>query len=163
MAYGIESPLPHPPDGCFGIEVAARQFEVSAGQLKRYVREGLLIPLKSRRGIAYYTGRDREWITTIGRLLEEAHLSFDEIRRLIVSRCTCWKIRHCDFHSKNECPLISDSSKPCWVNRYRCPVLCSYPCYSCTVYRSAPQCDALKEALNAAAPGAAAGSCYYGG
>jgi hypothetical protein len=163
MTYGIESPLPHPPAGCLRIEAAASRFDISADQLKEYAHEGLLVSLKSSRGDLYYSDRDYRWIHTVRRLQEEAHLSFDGIRQLLVSGCACWKFRHCDFHSKNECPLITDPLKPCWVNRAMCPVLCSYPCYSCIVYRSAPDCEALRVVLNAPAPGMRPTAGHCGG
>jgi len=162
MCYGIERPLPHPPEGCVRIETAARHFDVPVGQLKEYAREGLLIPLKSSRGIRYYTDSDRLWVSTIGRLRQEAHLAFDEIRQLL-AQCPCWKIRGCDFHSKNECPITSDLSKPCWVNRAMCSALGSNLCYSCTVYRSAPQCEALNALLTVPASGMPPADGYRGG
>ncbi|MGA2002337.1 MAG: helix-turn-helix domain-containing protein [Terriglobales bacterium] len=147
-SYGIEIGPPHPPDDCFRRDVAARRFDVSVNQLKEYAREGLLISLKSRRGIPYYTDRDSRWASALKRLQEEAHLSCDGIRQLLVSRCTCWKFRHCEFHGKAECPVTTDPSKPCWVNRAKWSVLVSHPCYSCIVYRSAPECEALRAALD---------------
>lgn len=153
MSYGIESPLPHPPVGCFKIGVAASRFGVTADELKEYARAGLLISLKSNGGVAYYTDLDCQWINTVRRLREEAHLSLEGIRQLLVSRCTCWKFRHCDFHAKNECPVTTDPSKPCWVNRARWSVLVSYPCYCCIVYRSAGKCEALRAVLDRAAFG----------
>ena len=163
MSNGIESPPPRPPEGCFGLEAAARHFGVRASQLKECTREGLLLSLKSSRGKLYYTDRDYEWIHTLRRLREEAHLSFEGIRTLLASGCTCWKVRHCDFHSKKECPVTSDPSKPCWINRGMWSVLASYPCYSCIAYRSAPQCEALRAVLNAHLSGASATAGDHGG
>jgi hypothetical protein len=153
MSYGIERTPPHPPDGCFRVETAARHFDVPVVRLKQYVREGLLVPLKSSRGIPYYTDSDHLWVSTIGRLLREAHLSFDEIRQLLAGY-PCWKLRGCDFHSRSRCPLIKDPSKPCWVNRAICSALGCYLCYSCTVYRSAPDRKPVKALLKAPASGA---------
>lgn len=150
VSYGIEGPLPSPPVGCFNSEAAALRFGVPTDQLEAYVREGLLISLRSSSGAAYYTDRDCEWSNTIRRLREEAHLSLDGIRELLVSRCTCWKFRHCEFHGKNECPVTSDATEPCWVNRARWSVLVSHPCYCCVVYRSAPKCEALRAVLDRA-------------
>jgi hypothetical protein len=145
---GIEGVLPSPPAGCLNREDAARRFGVAVGQLEEYTGEGLLISLKSSSGDPYYTDRDCEWCNTIKRLRAEAHLSFARIRSLITSRCTCWKFRHCGFQGGNECPVTSDASQPCWVNRARWSVLVSYPCYCCIVYRSVPKCEALRAVLD---------------
>lgn len=151
---GIEVPLPGLlPDRCFRLDVAVRRFGVSADELKKYTHEGLVLSLKSSRGVLYYTDRDCGWIHTIRRLRKEAGLSFDDIRRLVVSRCACWTIRHCGFQSKEECPVIADPSKPCWVNRAKWSMLVSCPCYSCSVYRSAPECEALRGVLVTLASG----------
>jgi hypothetical protein len=72
MMYCIERTRSYPPHGCFKIETAARHFHVSVEQLKAYSREGLLIPLKTSRGIHYYTDDDYLWISTIGHLLHES-------------------------------------------------------------------------------------------
>jgi hypothetical protein len=150
MNYGIEDMLPNPPSGCLGIHAAACHFNVSVELLREYACQGLLIPLISNRGVHHFTERDDIWIDTIGRLLHEAHLTFDGIRQHL-AQYPCWQIRHCDFRSKGLCPLISDPSKPCWVNRARCSLLCSYPCYSCSVYRSAPNCDSFRALLSTSA------------
>ena len=163
VSYGIESPPPRPPVGCLKIEAAARRFGVTPDQLKEYAREGLLVSLKSTRGDLYYSDRDYRWINTVRRLVEEAHLSPAGIRQLLVSGCVCWKLRHCGFHSKNECPLIADPSKPCWVNRALCLAVCSCPCYCCTVYRSAPECEALRAMLGPSASGTPPTDGYNGG
>jgi len=146
--YGIEGLLPSPPAGCFNSEDAANRFGITVDQIEEYTREGLLVALQSSSGVPYYTDRDSDWSNTIKRLREEAHLSCDGIRSLIASRCTCWKFRHCEFHGKNECPVTSDPSQPCWVNRARWSVLVSHPCYCCIVYRSALKCEALRAALD---------------
>jgi len=148
LGYGIEGLLPSPPVGCLNSEDAARHFGLTINQIEEYTREGFLIPLQSSSGDPYYTDRDCEWSNTIKRLREEAHLSFSGIRSLITSRCTCWKLRHCEFHGKNECPVTRDPSEPCWVNRARWSVLLSHPCYCCIVYRSVPKCDALRAVLD---------------
>lgn len=148
VSYGIEGTLPTPPVGCFDSATAAQRFGVTVDQIEEYARAGLLISLKSSSGDSYYTDRDGEWCSTLRRLHEEAQVSSDGIRTLLVARCTCWKFRHCEFHAKSDCPVTSDLSQPCWVNRARWSILVSQPCYSCIVYRSAPKCEALREVLD---------------
>jgi len=148
MRYGIERAFLHHADGGFRVETAARHFHVTVAQLNQYAREGLLIPLKSTRGIQYYTDSDHLWVGNIGRLLHEAHLPFEDIRQAL-AQCPCWEIRGCDFHNKSQCPITTDLSKPCWVNRAMCSALSVHLCYSCAVYRSAPQCKALSAFLKA--------------
>jgi len=148
MSYGIESLHPEPFSQCVTIDVAASRCNVLAEQITEYAREGLLIPLKTSNGISYYTNLDYEWICTLQRLRDEAHLSFDSIRRLLIGGCECWKFRHCDFHNVNACPMITDPSKPCWANRALWSVFVSYPCYGCLAYRSLPRCGAVRSILH---------------
>jgi DNA-binding transcriptional MerR regulator len=138
------------PNNCYRGSTVARQLHISAELLREYEREGVLIPLKSPSGMSYFTKRDYVWIEAIGRLLHEAHLTFDDLRHAL-AECPCWNVRHCGFHSKKQCPLISDLSKPCWVNRAMCPGQCSCSCYLCAVYRSAPTCESLAELLRSRA------------
>jgi len=154
MSYAIEGPLPHPPTECVTIDVAASRCNVPAEQIEEYWREGLLIPLKSKNGVQYYTDLDYGWISTIKRLREEAHLSFDGIRGLLLGRCGCWKFRHCEFHNTKECPMTKDPAKPCWANRATWHVLASYPCYSCLVYRTLPFCGSIRAVLHGSPCGA---------
>ncbi|MGB9236734.1 MAG: helix-turn-helix domain-containing protein [Terriglobales bacterium] len=157
MSYGIESPLTQLPAECVTSDVVASRCNVPVQQIEEYVREGLLIPLKSDRGVQYYTDLDYRWINTLKRLREESRLSFDGIRELLLARCGCWKFRHCEFHNTRECPMTRDSSKPCWANRSMWHVLVSYPCYSCLVYRTLPYCAGIGAVLHGAARGAKAG------
>lgn len=150
MSYGIDGPLTHPPSEWVTIDVAARRCSVPVEEIEEYTREGLLIPLKSDGGILHFTDLDYRWISTIKRLRDEAHLSFDGIRELLLGRCGCWKFRHCEFHNTKECPLTKDPSQPCWVNRASWHVLASYPCYSCLVYRTLPYCAGIGAVLHGA-------------
>jgi len=153
MSYGIDVPLTQPPSECVSIEVAANYSNVPVDQVKEYVREGLLIPLKSSNAILHFTDLDYRWIGTLKRLQDEAHLSFDGIRKLIIGRCGCWKFRHCEFHDTRACPMTRDPSQPCWANRAAWNVFVSYPCYSCLVYRTLPYCASIGAALHGAPSG----------
>jgi len=119
MSYGFKTVCALP-NNCYRGSTVARQLHISAELLREYEREGVLIPLKSLNGMSYFTERDYVWIETIGRLLQEVHLTFDDLGQALAD-CSCWNVRHCGFHSKKQCPLISDLSKPCWVNRAMCP------------------------------------------
>jgi len=159
MNYGIiETPLVSPPVEWVTIDLAASRCHVPVEQIEGYVREGLLIPLKSKDGTLNFTDLDYPWINTLARLQREAQLSFDGIRNLILGRCGCWKFRHCEFHNTKECPMTKDPSKPCWVNRAAWHVLVSYPCYSCLVYRTLPYCASIGAVLHGSPPAARAES-----
>ena len=153
MSYGIDSPLTTSPP--VTIEVAASHCHVPVEHIQEYAREGLLIPLRPTDGILRFTDSDYRWIVILNRLREEAHLSFDGIRELMLSRCACWKFRHCEFHNTKDCPLTMDSSKPCWVNRASWHVLASYPCYDCVYYRTLPYCAGIGTVLHGASAAAA--------
>ena len=157
MSYGIiNSPLVQPPAEWVTIDVAASRCNVTVEQIEEYTREGLLIPLKAKDEL-HFTDLDYLWITTLKRLRDEAHLSFDDIRHCMLARCACWKFRHCDFHNTAECPMTTDPSKPCWVNRASWHILASYPCYSCLVYRTLPYCAGIGAVLHGSAAATAAG------
>ncbi len=146
MRLGVEKKNGQLPNGCLKIGTVARQFHVSVDLLRLYEREGLLIPIKSRRGTRYFTQHDFQWIGTILRLVREARLNFAGIRHLL-ALLPCWKIRNCGFESRANCPVTSDPTRPCWANRATCPVVCGHDCYFCEVYRSAPSCENLKALL----------------
>ncbi len=150
MNYGIEGAYPNPQEKSLELKIAARQFGVSVEELEEYAREGILISLKTEGGPSY-TLSDYRWVATVRRLVREARLSFEDIRHML-ARCACWKFRHCDFHSRQNCPLIKDTTKPCWINRSAFSFLSSYPCYSCIVYRSAPDCENIRAVLNHSSP-----------
>jgi len=151
MSYGIDSRLTKPPAECVSIHSAAVTCHTPVEQIEEYVREGLIIPLKSENGIKYFTDVDYQWIETLQRLQLEAHLSCEAIRSLMLGRCGCWKFRHCEFHNTNECPMTTDPSRPCWVNRASWHILASYPCYSCLVYRTLPYCAGIGTVLQGSA------------
>lgn len=149
MRLGVEKKQGHLPNGSLKIGAVARHFNISVDLLRLYEREGLLIPLKSRRGTRYFTEHDYLWIGTILRLVRQARLNFAGIRHLL-ALLPCWQMRNCGFESRKNCPVISDPSKPCWANRATCPVVSCQECYFCEVYRSAPTCENLKALLASA-------------
>jgi hypothetical protein len=134
------------PKGCIRIGVVARHFHVSVDLLRLYERRGVLIPIKSSRGNRYFTEQDYPWIDILLRLVREARVNLTAIRHLLV-QIPCWNIRHCGFERRANCPIISDTTQPCWVNRSKCPVVCSQDCYRCDVYRSAPKLETLTALL----------------
>ena len=123
----------------------ARHFGVSAGLLRQYEREGLLIPLRYRKNRLYFTDQDYRWICTLLHLVRQAGLNFEGIRRLL-ALLPCWQIRGCEHRRKQGCPFIKRAHAPCWTNKRAC---CGggESCYSCPVYRSAPECENLKSLL----------------
>jgi hypothetical protein len=146
LRLGIEKKRGHLPNGSVKIGAVARQFGVSVDLLRLYEREGLLIPIKSPRGTRYFTEHDYAWITSILRLVREAHINLAGIRHLLAA-LPCWQMRNCGFENRKGCPVISDEFRPCWSNRANCPVVCAQDCYFCPVYRSAPSCESIKTLL----------------
>jgi MerR family transcriptional regulator, heat shock protein HspR len=135
-----------PVNGKIKIGAVARHFNISVDLLRLYEREGLLIPLKSSKGTRYFTEQDYVWIGTVLRLVREARLNFAGIRHLL-ALLPCWEIRSCGHDKKEACPIVKDSTAPCWTNRGCCGNNSAEDCYYCPVYRSAPQCDNLKALL----------------
>jgi len=148
MMVGIKRKAGRLPNGAIKIGTVARQFGISVDLLRLYEREGLLIPLKSPRGTRYYTEHDFIWIETILRLVRQARLNLASIRRLL-ALLPCWQLRNCPYDRRQDCPVMQDSTQPCWVNRGNCQQLSPRDCYFCVVYRSAPSCENLKALLAA--------------
>jgi len=148
MSYGIDSQLTQAPAERVPLNLAADRCHVRIEQIEEYIREGLLIPLRSDHGVPHFSALDYHWIDTLQRLRGEAHLSCEAIRQLILGRCGCWKFRHCEFRDTLHCPMTTDPSKPCWANRASWHVLASYPCYSCLVYRTLPYCASIGKVLH---------------
>jgi MerR family transcriptional regulator/heat shock protein HspR len=133
-------------NGTIKIGAFARQFGISVDLLRLYEREGLIIPLKSPKGTRYFTEHDTLWVHTILRLVRQVRLNFAGIRRLL-ALLPCWELRQCGFQNKQNCPVVQDASKPCWMNRACCKSLSAHDCYFCPVYRSAPSSENLKALL----------------
>jgi MerR family transcriptional regulator/heat shock protein HspR len=133
------------PENAIKIGDVARHFRISADLLRLYEREGLLIPIRSRGSRRYFTDRDYRWISTLLRLVRQARLNFAGIRHLL-ALLPCWQIRACGHRQKQGCPFIRDATSPCWTNKRNC---CKneQDCYSCVVYRAAPECENLKSVL----------------
>jgi len=146
MHVSIAGSRATPGAGAIKIGAVARHFSVSVDLLRLYEREGLLIPIKSQKGTRYFAERDFAWIGTILRLVREAGLNFAGIRRLL-ALLPCWEIRGCPYPRKQDCPVVSDATAPCWANRACACSGSSQECYSCPVYRSAPSCENLKALL----------------
>lgn len=146
MRVGTKRKPGHLPNGAVRIGTVAKHFGISVDLLRMYEREGLLIPLKSPRGTRYYGEHDYHWIHTLLRLIREVRLNCAGIRRLL-ALLPCWRIRACGFEAKAGCPVMQDSSKPCWMNQRCCGGARAQECYFCPVYRSAPSCENLKALL----------------
>jgi DNA-binding winged helix-turn-helix (wHTH) protein/DNA-binding transcriptional MerR regulator len=142
---GHQSGIPAGPENAIKIGDVAGHFGISAGLLRLYEREGLLIPLRYRGPRRYFTDQDYRWIDTLLHLVRKDRLNFAGIRRLL-ALLPCWQIRGCEHHRKQGCPFIKNTLEPCWTNKRAC---CAdgQSCYSCAVYRSAPECENLKRLL----------------
>ena len=133
------------------IGAVARHFDISVDLLRLYEREGLVIPIKSPKGTRYFTENDYAWIGTVLRLVREARLNFAGIRHLL-ALLPCWEMRDCGYEKKQSCPVVKDSTAPCWQSKNCCEPTGTRDCYDCPVYRSAPACENLR-ALLVSSPG----------
>lgn len=125
------------------IGAVAQRFGISPDLLRLYEREGLLIPVKSRRGTRYFTEQDYPWIATLMRLVRGARMTFASIRHLLAVT-PCWQIRQCGYADRKHCARNADRTRPCWTSR----ACCEGPdCYTCPVYRSAGESKALQALL----------------
>ena len=114
---------------------AAVRLATSVHAIRRYEREGLLIPLRSSAGTRWYAPEDVEWIKAIRNLLEDG-LNFAGIRRL-VAQIPCWALRPCTQEERERCPMALAATAPCWSAPERvCPEELQ-DCYHCPAYRRA--------------------------
>lgn len=114
---------------------AAGRLRTSVHAIRRYEREGLLIPFRSPAGTRWYVREDMEWIRKIRSLLQEG-LNFAGIRRLL-AQIPCWAMRPCTQEERERCLMALVATAPCWSAPERvCPEELQ-DCYHCPAYRRA--------------------------
>lgn len=130
-----------PPEAVKIGEVAGK-LRTSTHAIRRYEREGLLIPFRSPAGTRWYGLEDMDWIRTIRSLLEQG-LNFAGIRCLL-AQIPCWALRPCTNEERESCVMAVMATAPCWSASERvCPEELQ-DCYQCPAYRRAKDFVNLK-------------------
>ncbi len=121
----------------------AEAIGISVPTLRMYEREGILIPIKSEGGTRYFDDSDITWIKCIRRMISELGLNIEGIRRLL-ALIPCWELKECAHYESGRCQVISDSTKPCWMNRLAQTKTDMERCHDCVSYRYSINCENIK-------------------
>jgi MerR family transcriptional regulator/heat shock protein HspR len=126
----------------YTIGTAAEILGVHPRTLRLYEDGGLIRPAR-KRNRRYYTNHDLEWIICLRYLIHHEGLNQEGLRRLL-ARIPCWEIRGCQNGKAAGCRARAERCTPCW-DLARREDGDARACYSCTVYRSAPNHLMTKE------------------
>lgn len=121
------------------ISAAARLTGLSDSALRKYESAGLIIYHRTAGNVRMLCVEDLERIKLIQRLIKRRGLNLEGILRLL-ALLPCWEFKQCSLKSRQSCPAMHDSDRPCWV-------LCSeeqgcegQSCRTCEVYRFGAYC-----------------------
>jgi MerR family transcriptional regulator/heat shock protein HspR len=130
------------------ISAAARISGLSESALRKYEAAGLIIFDRTPGNMRLLCVEDLERIRLIQCLIRERGLNLEGIRRLW-ALLPCWEFKQCSEESRNSCPAIRESDRPCWVLRGEEKGCQEWSCRSCEVYRFGAYCtEDLKDLLH---------------
>lgn len=132
--------------GMIKIGEVAKLLGISIRTIHMYEREGLFIAFKNSAGTRYFSQDDIQWLVELRRMIK-ASISIAGIRTLL-SLIPCWKIRQCDYTSRNQCPVIPNHQFPCWANKNNLCNETGQQCRSCEVYQLRHQVSTLKNVVD---------------
>lgn len=130
----------------FSIGSVARLLKISAGTLRMYEREGLILPYKSKTNQRWYSHSDIERVRCIRAAIKEEKMSIEGIKR-IHSLIPCWEIIGCSEKDRQNCEAFKGNKRGCWAYRQLNTTCAERDCRLCEVYTMAVDCGRIKETI----------------
>ncbi|MBE0557308.1 MAG: MerR family transcriptional regulator [Proteobacteria bacterium] len=130
----------------YSIGTSARLLGVSVHTLRKYEREGLIIPFRKRSHQRLFSDADIERVRCIRQAITEQKISIEGIKHL-ESLIPCWKLLPCSEKDRRACPAYNDFQGPCWLSRHTDTTCGDRDCRNCHVYKEYFTCSSLKKKL----------------
>ena len=135
----------------YTISNAARIAGISVHTLRKYEREGLILPYKKDSKQRLYSDRDLERIRCIIKTIKDDKINIEGIRRTL-ALIPCWAIVNCKLEDRSNCEFFSSHTKPCWMINHKNNFCAGKECRECKVYNSFGNCSSIKEKLKELLP-----------
>lgn len=135
----------------YTISTAARMAGLSVHTLRKYEKEGLLIPFKKDSNQRLYSDRDLERINCIVKTITEDKINIEGIRR-VLALIPCWAIVKCKEEDRQKCEYFSSHTKPCWMINHKDNFCEGKECRECDVYNTFGNCASIKYKLKELLP-----------
>jgi MerR family transcriptional regulator/heat shock protein HspR len=130
----------------YTISAAAELAGISVHTLRKYEKEGLIIPDKHGNHQRRYDESDIERIRCIRHIIQDHKVNIEAIRRLF-SHIPCWAITNCPLEERNKCKAFNGYFKPCWMLNKKHESCKNRICRECGVYSAFISCGSIKDKL----------------
>lgn len=127
----------------YTISTAAKILGISVHTLRKYEREGLILPFKKDSNQRLYSEKDLERVRCIQKTIVEDKINIEGIRR-ILSLIPCWAIVNCKLEDRSKCDFFASHTKPCWMINHKNNFCEGKECRECEVYDSFGTCSSIK-------------------
>ena len=124
----------------YTISTAARMAGLSIHTLRKYEREGLIIPFKKDSNQRLYSDLDLERLKCIVKTISEDKINIEGLRR-VLALIPCWRIVNCNLDDRNNCEFF------CWMINHKDNYCEGKECRDCEVYNSFGNCGSIKQKL----------------
>lgn len=121
-------------DPVISIGVLAQKVGLSASAVRKYEREGLIIPHRAESGHRLFSHEDIGRVRNIHHMIQDLGLNIEGIRRM-QSLLPCWDLPPCTAEARKRCPAYDDNTRPCWMIKGLACVAQGNECRRCVVYR----------------------------
>lgn len=128
----------------YTISTAAKLAGLTVHAIRKYEREGLIIPYKKESNQRLYSDADVERLHCIRQNINE--MSIEGIKRSLAI-IPCWAILNCGESDRAECEAYNGYSKPCWVLKKKGDYCKERECRECVVYQGFGNCHSIKDKL----------------
>jgi DNA-binding transcriptional MerR regulator len=103
------------------IGTIAEKTGLSVSAIRKYEKEGLIIPHRTESGYRLFSLEDIDRILIIRHMIQEIGLNIEGIRRL-QALIPCWKELSCSSKRRKRCRAYKENTKPCWmIKNIDCP------------------------------------------
>jgi len=130
----------------YPISSAALLLGISVHTLRKYEKEGLILPYKKSTNHRLYTQRDIDRIKCIMNAISETKFSIPAIKA-IYALIPCWSIINCSMKDREVCPAYTTHEQPCWHYKHFNNSCAKKDCRHCEVYNLYGTCERIKEGI----------------
>ena len=133
-------------EAIFPIRIAAKLLNISVHTLRKYERDGLIIPFKSPGNQRLFSNNDIIRINRIRNNINVKKISINGLLALI-SLIPCWKIKKCSDDERLICKAFKENLSPCWLYKHTDNICATNDCRDCDVYKQNFDYENIRETI----------------
>lgn len=130
----------------YTISTAAELLGLTVHTLRKYEKEGLILPFKKTSRHRLYSQNDLDRLKCIQNAIRDKKFSIPAIKTMY-ALIPCWSIVGCSEEDRKDCGAFNTHEQPCWMFKHKKNLCARLKCRDCDVYNQFSTCENIKNGI----------------